>query len=91
MLLIVAVLVAAATGGVVWFTRRGWLVRRRSERLIVHTTDGQTIDGTLRDVGPDGLVLLAPRLVDADVALAGDVFIPKAKVLMVQRPSAGGH
>ncbi len=88
LVLIAVVLVAAAAGAVIWWDRRGWLMRRRSERLLVHTTDGQSIEGLLRETGPDGLVLASPRLVDSDVTLAGDLFVPKAKVLMIQRPGS---
>lgn len=54
--------------------------------MHVHTTDDQTIEGTLVADGTDGLVLTAATLHDADgpVPMAGEVFIPRGRVSFVQ-------
>lgn len=66
--------------------RRGWLARVRGERVLVHTIHDQTLEGSLVEVLRDGLVLKAPRMIDdAPVAIAGDVFVPREKVALVQR------
>lgn len=91
---VVSVLIAAAAGGAaaVVAHRRGstpagqsWLEERTAERLRVHTTEGQSIEGSLIHTASDGIVLAAVRLVDAEVDLAGDLWIPRPKVLMIQR------
>ena len=66
--------------------RRGWLDRHTAERVIVHTTEDQTLDGLLREVTRDGLVLATVTLVDHAVDVAGDVWVPREKVAMIQRP-----
>lgn len=88
----VAALVAAAAVGVaaVVAGRRSWVKRVTAERVLVHTTDAQTVEGVLRDWSRDGLVLAAPRLVDQEADLAGEVFIARERVLMIQRHQVGG-
>lgn len=87
---VVAVAVGAAlTAGAVWARPRlspsGWLDRMVAERVIVHTSDGTSIEGVIRERGADGVVLTAARLLDGEVNVGGDVWIPRSKVHMVQR------
>lgn len=71
-----------------WHYQRGWLRKRRAKRVIVHTSDDQSIEGTVREVSCDGIVLTAALLVDGAHALAGDVWIPRSKIVLVQQPTA---
>lgn len=65
--------------------RRNWLQTRKRDRVIVYTTEGDTLDGLLNEVAPDGLVLWDARVQsDQGVALSGEVFVPKDKVRFVQ-------
>lgn len=52
----------------------------------MHTTDDSTLRGFLEDMGSDGVVLRAARFVqtEGDVALAGEVFVPRHKIAFVQ-------
>lgn len=65
-----------------------WLERVIKRRLIVHTTSGQTISGTLDEVTPDGVILRAASFhVDQPtptVSLGGEVFIPREQVAFTQ-------
>jgi hypothetical protein len=85
----VAVLVAVLSG--LWFGQRrsgrrsGWLEQATSRRLVVHTSDDRSIEGTVAQVGDDGLVLRAARLLGPKpVDMAGDVWVPRGRVLFVQ-------
>jgi hypothetical protein len=63
-----------------------WLDRVTGEQVIVHLVDDQTVKGALVDVHRDGLVLRAAQLIaQPAVDIAGDVFVPRDKVLMLQR------
>jgi hypothetical protein len=75
---------AAVTMVLLEVDRRSWLSRRRARRVLVHTTDNTTIGGLLRRVTRDGLVLAAARLVDEGVDVAGEVWVPRPRVLMIQ-------
>jgi hypothetical protein len=68
----------------------GWLEGATSARLVVHTVEGKSIEGTLALAAVDGLVLRAAVLVEPgkSVPMAGEVFVPKAQVLMVQTKPA---
>lgn len=63
-----------------------WLDKATHRRIIVHTVAGSSIEGTITVAADDGLVLWAARmLVDPKpVDLAGEVFIPRAQVLLIQ-------
>ncbi|MCU4184015.1 hypothetical protein K6U06_06560 [Acidiferrimicrobium sp. IK] len=62
-----------------------WLARATSRRLVVHTSDDRSIEGTVASVGADGVVLSAARLLGAkEIDMAGDVWIPRSKVVFVQ-------
>jgi hypothetical protein len=64
-----------------------WLDDLEAERLIVITTEGKTFEGNLMAVASDGLILTAAQLRDGEQhPLAGDVFIPREKIRLVQRP-----
>lgn len=66
---------------------RNYLKARLSARVVVHTTDRQSIDGVLREVAKDGVVLLNARYLDAPDGpepLHGDVYIPRERVAFVQ-------
>lgn len=63
-----------------------WLEKAIHRRIIVHTVAGSSIEGTITVAADDGLVLWAARML-ADpkpVDLAGEVFIPREQVLIVQ-------
>lgn len=64
---------------------RSWLHRAVAERVVVHTSDDTSIEGLVREHSADGLVLAAARMVDHDVTLAGEVWVPRRKVVMIQR------
>lgn len=83
-LLLIVVILAGAQ--VLRREPKGWLDKVSGERVLVHTVDNQTIEGALISVLRDGLVLRAPRLIaDEAVNVAGDVFVPRPKVALVQR------
>lgn len=69
-----------------------WLDGVTSERILVHTVESQTIDGTLLSAGADGLVLVAARFAHTDqpVTFAGDLWVPRDKIRVVQRPGVAG-
>ena len=73
-----------------WWRRRApsdWLGAAERRRLIVHTTDDRSIEGLVASAAVDGLVLSAARLLEkTPVDLAGDVWVPKAKIVFVQAP-----
>lgn len=88
-LVIVALVLLVLMGAGALVLRRepkGWLDKISGERVLVHTVDNQTIEGALISVLRDGIVLRAPRLIDDQpVNVAGDVFVPRQKVALVQR------
>ncbi len=61
-----------------------WLSRQTLRRIEVHTTEGRTLSGTLRTVARDGLVLSVARYLDDDIALGGDVFVPREQIAFIQ-------
>lgn len=86
-----SMVVAGSAAMVSWWCRRpGWVQRVRAERVLVHTVEGQTVEGVLREWSRDGLVLAAAHLVDHGTDLAGEVFVARERVLMIQRHQAGG-
>lgn len=70
----------------------GWLGEAVRRRLLIHTVDGQTIDGQLARVDADGLVL-APAMWEG-YELGGQVWVPRERVAWAQQPetamSSGG-
>lgn len=66
--------------------RRSWLARTVTSRVIVHTTEDQSIEGLLVQAGPDGVLLEAPRMTaPEEVDLAGAMWIPGPKVNFIQK------
>lgn len=66
--------------------RRGWLRRKLAESIVVHLTTGDSVAGFLEETSKDGLILRAARFLDNDthVPLAGELFVPRERVLFVQ-------
>lgn len=85
--LLVAALVAvvAVLAGSNLRRRRNWVARNALARVVVHTTEGQSIEGSVAEGSDAGVLLRAARLIDSDVDLAGDVWVPAAKVHWVQQ------
>lgn len=70
---------------IVFYERRKWLSRQYSRRVIVHTTQDTSIEGTLLSTTVDGVVLRAAKLLDAEpTELGGDVFVPVAQMHFIQ-------
>lgn len=72
--------------------KRSWLTRKLASSVTVHLTTGDSIAGYLEEVGRDGVILRAPRFLDAEqhVPMAGELFVPREKVLFVQVQSGVG-
>ena len=85
----VGVVVMVGVRLALWMRGGSWLDRRSGERVLVHSTTEQTFEGVVREVNRHGVVLAAVRLVDAGVDVAGEVWVPREKVLFVQRHRAG--
>lgn len=74
--------------------RRGWLRRQLAHSVLVHTTTDQSIAGVLEEVARDGLILRAARFLDssdAEIPLAGETFIPREKIALVQVTAASAE
>jgi hypothetical protein len=72
----------------------GWLRFRVRRRILVTLADGTAIEGILRTSARDGLVLTAGRMHGDEgvtVTLAGDTFVPRARVHLVQVLPAPGR
>lgn len=62
-----------------------WLDRITARRVLVHLTTDDTIEGLLTTVADDGVVLSAATyLGNVTSSLGGDVWVPRAKIRMVQ-------
>lgn len=76
-----------------WYTRPvRWLRRQFLQRVLVHSSTGQTFEGLLAGSARDGLVLRAVTLLDdggGKVPLSGEIFVPREKVLFLQRIGHG--
>jgi hypothetical protein len=83
---VVALVGAAVCVAFAWSP--GWLARSTRHRVLVHTVDGQTIDGQLARVDRDGLVLSPAEWESVDVG--GEVFVPRERVGWCQRPPQRG-
>lgn len=68
--------------------RRGWLERTLRKRIVLHTLDDKSIEGTLWEQTSDGVILRAAVLkgenTAPDVSMAGEVFVPRANVAFAQ-------
>lgn len=65
---------------------RGWLHQRKGRKVIIHTTEDQSIEGLILHVTRDGVVLVGARMLGTsdNVPMGGEVFIEKPKVYLVQ-------
>lgn len=64
-----------------------WLRRRKAYRVLVHTTEDQSIEGVMVYAAADGLVLRHARYHPADsapISLHGETWIPREKIAFVQ-------
>lgn len=64
-----------------------WLESVLRKRIIVHTRDNQSVDGSLVSTMDDGFVLRAARLLNQGApatTMAGEVFIPRENVAFAQ-------
>lgn len=64
-----------------------WLESVLKKRIIVHTQQDQSIEGTLMEQTADGIILRASKLLDADgkaTTIAGETFIPRENVAFAQ-------
>lgn len=62
----------------------GWLEERVATRLLVHTRDGDTVDGVVTRVHRDGLELESVRWEDRQ--LGGTAWVPRERIRWVQQP-----
>lgn len=90
-LIIIVVLLALsmAACGVAWLGRRSerWLTQHLARRVIVHTTEGQSLEGLLTTNASDGLVMTAAIFLDSStdpVQLAGTIWVPREKLAFLQ-------
>jgi hypothetical protein len=87
-LLAILVVVLIVLGIVLWLRRPDrWLAQRTTRRVVLHTTDSQSIDGLLMTVAPDGIVLSNAIYLDNSaepVQMGGEIWVPRDKVAMVQ-------
>ena len=65
----------------------GWWERSIKRLVMVHSTDDRTIQGYVKEVAPDGVLLASAEYLPDQgprVPLGGDVFIPRERVNWVQ-------
>lgn len=68
-------------------SKNRWLERVLRRRVVVHTKDDMSFDGSLWETTDDGLILRAAQLLNtngAPTALPGEVFVPRPNVSFVQ-------
>lgn len=86
---------AGIVAGLLWWISRHerrlqeprWLHEVTRRRLLVHTRDGQTLDGQLARVDVDGLILEPVTLADGGVSLDGRAWVPRERIAWIQEPS----
>lgn len=64
-----------------------WLSRVTTRKILFHLRNNTSVEGFLKSNHSDGVVLLSPamRVPDADpVQMGGEVFIPRANILLAQ-------
>lgn len=64
-----------------------WLERMLRRRVVIHTKDDNSLEGSLWETTDDGLILRAAQLLNANgapTAMAGEVFIPRLNVAFAQ-------
>lgn len=90
LIVLLAVAAGATTAAMVtgWRPRRSptWLEDATRARIMVNTTDGHTIEGSLVRADAGGIVLSPARYTDAQQDLAGNVWIPRERVGWIQQP-----
>ena len=67
--------------------RQSWLDQVMRKRIIVHTRDDQSIDGTLWEQTSDGVILRAAQLLNpsgSPTVMPGEVWVPRENVLFAQ-------
>lgn len=67
--------------------RSSWLDRVMKKRVVIHTKDDQSIEGTLMEQVEDGVILRAAKLLNpagASTPMAGEVFVPRDNVAFAQ-------
>lgn len=63
----------------------GWLRRQLATQCVIHTVDDQSIAGFLEEVARDGVILrAATHLGETKVDIAGECWIPRARISWVQ-------
>ena len=64
-----------------------WLAGKLAERVVVHTKDGHSIRGNLREASAAGVLLSQPQLLGEGLpeAIEGEVPIPAHNISFVQR------
>jgi len=77
---------AAGIGALIVRRKRRWIDRALRRRVLVHTSEDQTIDGVLMAATPDGVVLANAKFHEPDVGFAGEVWVPREKVRFLQLP-----
>lgn len=68
----------------------GWLEQQTLRHCLVNTVGKETLDGLLKLVAPDGVVMTAAKLLrgtDPPIPIQGDLFVPRAQVEAVQFPA----
>lgn len=70
-------------------TEPAWLERVLKKRVVIHLDTDQSIQGVLMENTADGFLLRAAKLLSddpdkADVVLAGETFVPHARVVFAQ-------
>jgi len=64
---------------------RSWLKSKVRNRAIVYTLDDHIYEGWLMEAAGDGVVLTDTRAQhDGGIELAGDVFVPRTNVRLIQ-------
>lgn len=64
-----------------------WLPPQEGRRVVVHTRSDESIEGLIKTVAKDGLVLTAAKVYreGPPAAAAGEVYIPHDNVAFIQR------
>lgn len=83
---VAALLGATLCGKLPPLWRRTWLRRRSGRRVVVHTSDGASLEGVLMVTATDGLVLAWTRHLDAELDLSDQVWVPRERIAFIQVP-----
>jgi hypothetical protein len=69
---------------------RSWLKRKKLCKITVHLDNGESFEGMLAEVAPDGLLLRGavllgdPEVGLKDTALTGETWLPRLAIKFVQ-------